>query len=414
MLSRDALMDARLPHSERPPETVYEKPFLQRGHSTRLRMVAIIAAALIAALAVWRLFFAGERQPSTPPPPPVRVATAQIRDVTVQEHTIGTIVANNTVQVTSRVEGQLVAAHFKEGDIVHKGDLLFQLDPRPFQAALAQAVAMQERDQASLVSARNDSARYAALATQGAASKSQADQFTAQAKALGATVAADKAAVETARLNVLYAQIRSPIDGKTGPILIQPGNVVPANGTNPLVVIAQIQPVKVSFFLPQSDLPRIQAQMQAHRLFATLQVHDAANTRLTAPVDFIGNAVDNTTGTVELRATFNNADYKLVPGQLLDVSVSLAQLPHTVVVPREAVNQGPDSRYVYVVTPQDKAEMVPVAVLYDNGHIDAISGNVHAGDRVITDGQLRVVPGKPVTVAKAGAGSHGQQPAPAE
>jgi multidrug efflux system membrane fusion protein len=393
-------MDVRLPHSERPPETVYDKPLVRPHGGGRFRVAAILLGAVILALAAWRLFFAGGGKPPTPPPPPVRVAIAQTRDVTVQEHTIGTIVANNTVQVTSRVEGQLVAAHFKEGDLVHKGDLLFQLDPRPFQAALAQAVAMQQRDQASLVSARNDAARYAALAAQGAASKSQADQFTAQSKALAATVAADAASVETNRLNVIYAQIRSPINGKTGPMLIQPGNVVPANGTNPLVVITQIQPVKVSFFLPQSDLPRIQAEMQAHHLLATLQAHDAANTRLTAPVDFIGNAVDNTTGTVELRATFNNQDDRLVPGQLLDVAVSLGRLPRSVVIPREAVNQGPDSRYVYVVSPQNKAEMVPVTVLYDDGRLDAISGNVHAGDRVITDGQLRVVPGGAVTVPK--------------
>ena len=343
------------------------------------------------------------------PPPPVRVELAESHNVTVQERTIGTIVANATVQVTSRVEGQLIAAHFKEGDIVHKGDLLFQLDPRPFQAAVAQAVATQNRDQASLVSARNDAVRYAALAALGAASRSQADQFTAQAKALAATVAADRAAVETARLNVIYTQIRSPIDGKTGPILIQPGNMVPASGTNPLVVITQIQPVKVSFFLPQSDLPRIQAQMQARQMLATLQVHDAVNTRLTAPVDFIGNAVDNTTGTVELRATFNNADLRLVPGQLLDVSVSLAELPNAIVVPREAVNQGPDSRYAFVVDRQNRAQMVPVTVLYDNGQIDAVSGNVRAGDRVITDGQLRVVAGGAVTVLK-GRGSGTQQP----
>jgi multidrug efflux system membrane fusion protein len=316
--------------------------------------------------------------------------------------------------VTSRVEGQLVAAHFKEGDIVRKGDLLFQLDPRPFQTVLAQTVATQQRDQASLVSARNDAARYSALAAQGAASRSQADQFTAQAKALAATVAADRATAETARLNVMYAQIRSPIDGKTGPMLIQPGNVVPANGTSPLVVITQIQPVKVSFFLPQADLPRIQAQMQAHQLFVTLQAHDASKTRLTAPVDFIGNAVDNTTGTVELRATFNNQDFRLVPGQLLDVSVSLARLPHVLVVPREAVNQGPDSRYVFVLTPQSKAEMVRVTVLYDDGSNDAISGNVHAGDKVITDGQLRVVAGGAVTVAKGRAAGPQQEPAPAQ
>jgi len=404
-------MDVRLPHSERPPEAVYDKPLARPYSVGRIRVAAIMLGAAILALAVWRLFFAGGEQRHTMPPPPVRVALAQIRDVTVQEHTIGTIVANSTVQVTSRVEGQLVTAHFKEGDLVQKGDLLFQLDPRPFQAVLAQAVAVPQRDQASLVSARNDASRYAALATQGAASKSQADQFTAQAKALAATVSADRANVETARLNVIYAQIRSPINGKTGPMLIQPGNVVPANGTNPLVVITQIQPVKVSFFLPQSDLPRIQAEMEAHQLFATLQAHDAATTRLTAPVDFIGNAVDNTTGTVELRATFNNQDHRLVPGQLLDVAVSLGRLPRSVVVPREAVNQGPDSRYVYIVSPQNKAEMVPVSVLYDDGRMDAILGNVHAGDRVITDGQLRVVPGGAVTVPK-GRRSGGQHRAP--
>jgi multidrug efflux system membrane fusion protein len=377
-------------------------------------MAAVFAAILIAALVIWRLFFAGGGHPPAPAPPPVRVGIAQIQNVTVQEHTIGTIMANQTVQVTSRVDGQMVAAHFKEGDIVKKGDLLFQLDARPFQAALAQAIATQQRDQASLSSARNDAVRYAALAAQGAASRSQADQFTAQAKALAATVAADKALVETARLNVIYAQIRSPITGKTGPILIQPGNIVPANGTSPLVVIMQVQPVKVSLFLPQSDLPRIQAQMKAHRLFAILQVHDAANTRLTAPIDFIGNAVDNTTGTVELRVTFNNGDLRLVPGQLLDISVSLAELPNTTVVPREAVNLGPASRYVFVVDRQNKAQMVPVTVLYDNGLIDAISGNVRAGDRVITDGQLRVVAGAPVTVLKGSSVGAQPQPAPVQ
>ncbi len=315
----------------------------------------------------------------------------------MQEHTIGTIVANSTVQVTSRVEGQLVAAHFKEGDIVHKGDLLFELDPRPFQAALAQAAATQKRDQAQLVSAQNDARRYTYLAAQGAASRSQADQFSAQANALAATVAADRASVETARLNLLYSRITAPIDGKTGPILIQPGNVVPANGTNPLVVISQIQPVKVSFFLPQADLPRVQDQMRAHKLFASLQVHDAANTRLTAPVDFIANAVDNTTGTVELRATFDNSDFRLVPGQLLDVSVSLASLPNATVIPREAINQGPQGRYVYVVE-NGNAVMRSIDLLYDDGTIAAIAGDVRPGDRVITDGQLRVAPGKPVTV----------------
>lgn len=405
-------MDARLPRSEAPSSPSRDYPAEWHGPSKRFRLITGIAAAIIIAALAWRVFAPGGTPSHAAPPPPVRVAIATSQNVTVQEHTIGTIVANSTVQVTSRVEGQLVAAHFKEGDIVHKGDLLFELDPRPFQASVAQAVATRSKDQASLVSARNDAARYATLAQLGAASKSQADQFTAQAKALAATVAADKANIETARLNLIYSRITAPVNGKTGPILIQPGNVVPANGTNPLVVIQQLQPVKVSFFLPQADLPRIQDQMRGHRLFATLQVHDAANTRLTAPVDFIGNAVDNTTGTVELRATFQNEDYRLLPGQLLDVSVSLANLPDAIVVPREAVNQGPEGRYVYVVNDRGVAEMLPVTVLNDDGHTDAIQGNVRPGDRVITDGQLRVVPDKPVTVLKGQGNTAGQQPAP--
>jgi multidrug efflux system membrane fusion protein len=408
------LMDVRLPHSERPPEAVDDLPAQLRRASPLWRIIAIFAAAIVVALIAWRIFSSASSGPPQMTPPPVRIAIAETQNVTVQEHTIGTIVPNATVQVTARVEGQLLAVHFKEGDIVRKGDLLFQLDPRPFQAALAQTVATQARDQAQLVSARNDATRYAALAAQGAASRSQADQFTSQAKALAATVAADRANVETARLNVLYTQIRSPLTGKTGPILIQAGNIVPANGTNPLVVIMQIQPVKISFFLPQADLPRIQAQMQAHRLFATLQVHGTDNTRLTEPVDFIGNAVDNTTGTVELRATFNNADQRLVPGQLLDVSVSLAELPNATVVPREAVNQGPDNRYVFVVDRQNRAQMVPVTVLNDNGQTDAVSGNLRAGDRVITDGQLRVVAGGAVVVLKGRTVGAQPQAAPAQ
>lgn len=400
-------MDIRLPSDHR--EAIDEAPGAWASVSPRWRLIGGIVAAILAVALARYLLSPHSQQQVSEPPAPVRVAVARTQTVIVLEHTIGTIVANATVQVTSRVEGQLVAARFKEGDIVHRGDLLFQLDPRPFQAALAQTVAAENRDQAQLTSARNDAARYASLAAQGAASKSQADQFVAAAKALAATIAADRAMVEAARLNVTYTQIRSPIDGKTGPILIQPGNMVPASGTNPLVTITQIQPVKVSFFLPQSDLPRIQDQMRSHRLNATLTVHGSANTQLTAPVDFVGNEVDNTTGTVELRATFDNRDYRLVPGQLLDVSVSLAELPNAIVVPREAVNQGPQSRFIYVAGKDGKAEMRPVTVLNDDGRIDAVSGDIRAGDRVVTDGQLRVVAGKPVAVAR----SRGDTPQPA-
>ncbi|HEX3943964.1 MAG TPA: efflux RND transporter periplasmic adaptor subunit [Rhizomicrobium sp.] len=425
MFRRDVLMDVRLPHSERPPEAVYEKPFPRPAKAgakpashARWRPFAAIAVAILAALFLWRILAPGQTHAPKQPPAPVRVATAQTRNIVVQERTVGTIIANATVQVTAQVGGQLVATHFKEGDLVRKGDLLFELDPRPFQAALAQANAMTARDQASLTSAHNDAIRYAALAQQGAASKSQADQFVAQANALAATVAADKANVQTARLNLIYSQIHSPVDGKTGPILVQQGNIIAANGTNPLVTITQIHPVKVSFFLPQSDLPRIQERMAAHNMTATIRTRGQGGEARTAPVDFVSNAVSNQTGTIELRATFPNLDNVLVPGQLADVSVSLGQLNNAIVVPHDAINLGPNSSYVWIVDSKSSAQMTNVTVLNDDGTTAAISGPVKSGDRVITDGALRVVQGGKVSVkqGRTSQSAHrtGQAPAGAQ
>ncbi|HEV2562518.1 MAG TPA: efflux RND transporter periplasmic adaptor subunit [Rhizomicrobium sp.] len=325
------------------------------------------------------------------PAPPVIVAIAQQRDVTIAERTIGTVVANATVQVNSRADGQLLSASFKEGQIVHAGDVLFQLDPRPLKAALDSALA-------TLTSTRAKAERYARLLAEKAVAPQDADD--AKAAYLQAA-----AAVDTARLNLNYTRIYSPINGKTGPILIQPGNLVKANDTNALVVITQVQPVKVSFFLPQSDLPRVQDRMSAHQLQATVAVHDAAQSHITAPVDFVGNAVDAKTGTIELRATFPNADLRLVPGQVVDVSASIEKLNRAIVVPREAVNIGPDGRYVFVVNTNGTAQMRTVTVLYDDGKSNAISGDIHAGDKVITQGQLRVVPGHPVSIVKPGKAS---------
>ena len=227
------------------------------------------------------------------------------------------------------------------------------------------------------------------LFKQNAASSQQRDQADAAAKALAATVQSDRAAVDVAQLNLNYSQIRSPIEGKTGPILVQPGNLIVANGTSPLVTIMQVQPVKVSFSLPQSDLPRIQDRRRSGGLTATINTHGAGTAPVRANIDFIGNAVSNTTGTIELRATFANEDMSLVPGQLIDVSVALNSLKGAIVLPREAVNIGPDSRYVYVVNKDGNAEMRPVTVLFDNGATIAVSGNLRQGDKVVTDGQLR-------------------------
>ncbi len=378
-----------------------------RGSLTRVhprwRLILGILASILLLGVVWLLANSGgESTAPHRPPPPVYVARAQLRTVPVLEQTIGTVMANTSVQITSRVEGQLLSAGFREGQIVHQGDVLFQIDPQPYQAALAQAKAALARDQAQAVSAARDAARYSSLAKQGAASAQQRDQMVAQAKALAATVNADKAAINAAELNLQYTTIRAPVTGQTGPILIQPGNLVKANDTNALVVLNQIQPVKVSFSLPQADLPRIQSQMRHHALSIRVQVHGGTGPAETAMVDFIGNAINAQTGTIELRATFGNDDSRLVPGELVDVWATLDTLHDAVVVPHDAVNPGENGPYVYVISADSRAEMRPVKVLYDDGQSAAVSGNVKSGDRVITDGQLRVVPGKPVVVQQQG------------
>lgn len=397
-------MNIRVPHQfETVPASLQGIPAAIRGADSRTRLILSLLAVVGVVALVWLAVraFSGSSE-HVMPPPPVKVVAAQQSNVTVIEHTLGTVVANATVQVTTRVDGQLLSAGFKEGDIVHAGQMIFQLDPRPFRAALAQAQAALAKDQAMLLSARNDRARYDTLFKQNAASSQQRDQADANAKALAATVQSDRAAVDVARLNLGYSQIHSPIDGKTGPILIQPGNLVVANATTPLVTITQIQPVKVSFSLPQSDLPRIQNRRRENTLTAAIDTHSAGGKPIHAAVDFVGNVVSNTTGTIELRATFANEDMSLVPGQLIDVAVALDNLKGAIVLPREAVNIGPDNRYVYVVAQNGTAEMRPVTVLYDNGATIAVSGKIRKGEKVITDGQLRVIPGKPVSVVKPG------------
>jgi multidrug efflux system membrane fusion protein len=320
--------------------------------------------------------------------PPVKVAIAHQREMKVIERTIGTVVANSSVSVTARVQGQLVKAFFKEGQMVKEGDLLFQIDPSPYQAAYDASLA-------TLASAKTNAERSASLLKANAIA-AQSDDNNQAAYQLA------KANAEAARLNLQFTQIHSPINGKTGPILLQPGNLVSVNGiTAPLVSITEVQPIKISFALPQVDLPRIQARAKTSEgLNAVVALHDAGGEHdLTAPVNFISNAVVATSGTIELRASFPNADLSLVPGQLVDVVVDLASIPNAIVVPREAVNQGPNGPYVYVVDREENvAQMEPVKISFDDGVNAAIAGNVHDNDQVIVDGQLRVLPGGKVVI----------------
>ena len=365
---------------------------------------SLYGLGLVLLLAIAWPLIAGLLAPKkrSPPPPPVKVATAQRRDVSVMANTIGTVVSPAMVQVTAQVTGKLLAANFREGDVVHKGDVLFQIDPAPYEAALAQAQGALARDTATLANDRVDLVRYQSLEQQNAISNQQLVTQAAKMTSDQGVVVSDQANVQTARINLGYTRIVSPIDGKTGPIFIQPGNVIPSvsASTQPLVTITQIQPIKVSFMLPQNDLSQIQNQFTRERLIAVIPMAGAPGGSEKAPVDFVSNMVSASTGTIELRADFPNTDLRLVPGQTVTVSATLKQIPGAIVVPRDAVNLGPQSSFVLVVGKDGKAHSKSVKVLNDDGVDNAIQGDIEPGDKVVTDGQLRVTSGQAVRITR--------------
>lgn len=362
------------------------------------RAILIAAAIVLAAFLVFRGVLGSSTPAHKQDVPPVIVASAQTQDVPVYDQAVGTVLANATVQVKSRIDGQIVGAGFKEGQLVKKGDLLFEIDRAPYEAALRAAEANLQRDQAQLANAMRDLDRANKLVAKGYVSTQARDTAQAQAKALAGSVGADNAAVDQAKLQLGYTDIRSPIDGKTGPLLIDVGNIIKAADANPLVVVTQIQPVKISFSLAQQYLPALQARLAEKTLTASFKPRDAKD-EVSAPVDFIGNAVNAGAGTIELRATYDNGDLRLVPGEFVDVRVLIDNLPNAVTVPREAVNTGQDSLYVYVITPENKAEMRKVTVLHRTNGIAALApGAVKPGEKVVVEGQMRVAPGMTVKI----------------
>ena len=321
-------------------------------------------------------------------PIPVRVSEVKRYDMPVVEHTLGTVVPFTTVQIAPRVSGVIEAADFTEGQIVKKGDLLFEIDPRPYKAAYDNAVATE-------ANTKSKADRYKKLMGQNAISSQDADDAEA-------AYAVAKANADAARLNLEFTKIRSPVDGKTGPILVQQGNMVIANlTTTPLVTIDQIQPIKVSFSLPQTDLPRIQARQNTPQgLVAFVNMQGQGGQQFQAPVNFVSNAVNNVSGTIELRSSFKNENAALVPGQLVNITVQLNDIANAIVVPHQAVNAGPDGQYVYAIK-NSKAVVEPVTVLFDDGGNTAVQGKLTQGEQVVTDGQLRLVPGSTVAIAGA-------------
>lgn len=375
----------------------------QDANNSPYRRYLIGGGALVLVLAgfYWWTHSGDQTARRRTPAVPVQVEAAAQRDMPVVKDTIGTVVSPTTVSVIARVQGEITKIYFKEGQMVKRGDPLFEIDPRPYRAALDQARGQLAKDQGALDGAQRDLKRFQSLRAVNAASQQVVDDQLATVSVDAGTVEADKANVEMAQLNLEFCEIRSPVDGKTGPIQVQTGNVIFSSATAaPLVTIAQIKPIKVSYALPQSDLPAIQARAREGKLVATIALHGAEGVeKLTAPVDFVSNVMSSA-GTIELRSDFANDDEALVPGELVDVTVRLDDIRGAIVVPRVAVINGPNGAFVYRVN-QGVAEQVPVSVQFDDGTDMAIKGDIVAGDNVVSDGGLRVVPGSKVIVQHA-------------
>jgi len=334
---------------------------------------------------------------------PVSVAMVQQQTLPVRLHAIGNVEAYSTVAVKARVDGQILEVNFREGQLVKKSDVLFRIDSRPFQAALRQAEANGLRDQAALGQARSQEKRYQELLDKNFISKEAYAQIATNAATAEATAKASQALLENARLNLEYCTIRSSLDGYVGRVLLQAGNLVRANDPNPLVVINQVQPIYVNFGIPEQHLPEVRKYMAAAPLAVEVVPVDAGQSVPRGSLIFVDNAVDPSTGTIRLRARFDNADAALWPGQFVNVSLRLYEQADALVVPATAVLTGPEGQYVYVVSDEMTAEVRRVTVARTDGERAIIAKGVAKGERVVTRGQLRLGPKTRVQVGKPAA-----------
>ncbi len=357
------------------------------------------AALLVLALACACAGCTGKsKQPAGPPPVAVAAGRVERRDVPVDVRAIGAVQAYNSVGVRALVGGQLIRQAFTEGQDVRKGDLLFVIDERPYEAALEEARATLARDRAQAASASANAARYTQLVEKDYVTQEQAQDMQASAAALHETVRADSAIVDNARINLGYCTIRAPISGRTGSALVQLGNLVKANDTQPMVVINQITPAQVSFSVPQGQLAAVRERASSGSLPVEVTVPPDSTRRSLGALTFIDNAVDAATGTVALKATFANADRALWPGQFVNVVLHLSTLPNAVVAPTNAIQPGQNGDIAWVIRPDQTVEMRPVNTGGQAGGITVVQNGLEPGDLVVTDGQMRLTPGARVVI----------------
>ena len=340
------------------------------------------------------------KQPQAYPPVPVTIATVTGKSVPLQVRAIGNVETYSTVGVKSQIGGLLVRVHFKEGQDVKKGDLLFTIDPRPYETTLRQTEANLAKDNAQLENARVEVNRYAELVKKGYVAQEQYDQIRTNAAALEATVNASRAAVENAQLQLKYCYIYSPLTGRTGDLITNEGNLIKANDVS-MVVINQIQPVYVNFSVPEQGLSEIKKYVSGGKLKVEAFLSISDKDPEVGVLTFIDNSVDIATGTIKLKASFENIDKRLWPGQFVNVILTLKTQPDAIVVPSQAVQTGQQGQFVFVVK-EGSAELRPVSAGITYEDMMVIESGLVPGEQVVTDGQMRLMPGAKVEIRQPG------------
>jgi multidrug efflux system membrane fusion protein len=373
----------------------------------RLQKLANPLIALIFLLVVVASSCGGDPKPglaraSVAPVVPVSVATAERHDVPYYLTGLGSVNAYYTVSVKSRVDGELMQVNFKEGQNVQKGDLLAVIDPRPYQVALEQAQAALFRDQAQLRDAKLNFERFKGLLqSSGAMSQQQVDTQGATVDQLDGTVRNDQAAIDSAKLNLVYCHITSPVTGRIGLRLVDPGNIVHATDTNALFVITQLQPIAVIFTLPEDSLPAVAPQMAKGTLEVDAYSRDDQNKLASGKLLTIDNQIDQTTGTARLKAVFDNKDNALWPNQFVNTRLLLNVRKNSTTIPAAAIQRGPQGTYVFAVKSDNTVEVRAVTVAFTQDNVSVIASGVSPNDVVVTDGQDKLQEGSKIETRPA-------------